>query len=209
MGGLHRGSPAVALVIAYGAVTLLFAVTFVASRAVDRPMEYFAQDPTETIDAPAYLGVLSSVVALLWAATAACCVLGWLGTGRGWRSPFLWSALFVGLVLADDVFRLHESYYPSLRLSQTVVFASYAVIGLAYMWFLRGFLRAHAWWIFLIGFALLALSAGTDEVLKARAPFLLEEGAKPFGVASWLVFYGSATLTHLAPRDREDAPAHV
>jgi hypothetical protein len=52
VGGLRRGSPAVALVILYCAVRLLFAITFVAIRALDRPREYFAQDPPETITHP-------------------------------------------------------------------------------------------------------------------------------------------------------------
>jgi hypothetical protein len=200
---LGRQPLARALALVYGALTLLLVATFAASRALDRPREYFAQDPTETLDAPAYTGFLTLVVALLWAAAATCCALGWVGADRSAGSPFLWSGLFVLLVLSDDVFRLHESYYPSLGFPQPAVAAGYGVVGAAYLWVFRGFIRANAAWLFVLGLVLLGLSAGTDELLQEDAPFLTEEGAKLLGVAAWVLFYADAALARLGDARNE------
>jgi hypothetical protein len=193
----HLNSLARTLILVYGSALALLAATFAASRALDRRMRDFSQDATEVLDGAAYIGFLSGVVVVLWSVAATACLLAWLGTSRSARSPYLWSAIFVTALLADDLFRLHESYYPELGLSQPVVATVYGAAGAAYLWIFRSFIRANDPLLFLLGLALLGTSIASDQ-LFAAPPWLLEDGAKFLGVVTWATFYLRSALRAIA-----------
>ena len=177
----------------YGAALLLIGGTFVASRVMDRSMRDFSQDPSEVLDGPAYIGFLTGIATVLWSVAATSCLLAWLAAGRSTRSPFLWSAFFVTALLADDLFRLHESYYPQLGFSQPVVATVYGIAGAAYVWLYRSFIRANDPWLFLLGLALLGTSIATDQLVD-NGPWFAEDGTKLLGIVTWAVFYVRAAL---------------
>jgi hypothetical protein len=179
--------------LVYGAALLLIGGTFVASRVMDRSMRDFSQDPTEVLDGPAYIGFLTGIATVVWSVAATSCLLAWLAAGRSARSPFLWSALFVTALLADDLFRLHESYYPQVGLPQLVVAAIYGVAGAAYVWLFRSFIRANDGWLFLLGLALLGISIATDQLVD-NGPWFTEDGTKLLGIVTWALFYLRAAL---------------
>jgi hypothetical protein len=192
-------------VLVYGAALLLIGGTFVASRAMDRSMRDFSQDPSEVLDGPAYIGFLTGVATVVWTVAATSCLLAWLAAGRSARSPFLWSALLVVALLADDLFRLHESYYPQVGLPQLLVAAIYGVAGAAYLWRFRSFIRANDGWLFLLGLALLGTSIATDQLVD-NGPWFAEDGTKLLGIATWAVFYVRAAL-HVLTADPVAAAA--
>jgi hypothetical protein len=96
-------------------------------------------------------------------------------------------------LLADDVFRLHESYYPQVGLPQLLVAAIYGAAGAAYVWVFRGFIRANDGWLFLLGLALLGTSIATDQLVD-NGPWFAEDGTKLLGIVTWAVFYVRAAL---------------
>jgi hypothetical protein len=147
--------------------------------------------------------VLTTIGAIGCTASATVCLFAWLALNASPRSPFLWSGLFVIALLADDAFRLHESYFPMLGLSQPVVTAAYALAGLGYLWFFRAFIRSHDAWLFLLGLLLLGTSAITDQLLGHDAPFILEDGVKFIGIVTWMLVYTAAALRELTPADSQ------
>ena len=189
---------ALTVALAYGAALILLAGTYAASRIVDRRVGDFSQDPAATLGGPAYIGYLTAVATILWSTAATSSLLAWLATGRSRRSPFLWSALFIAALLADDAFQLHEIYYPDLGLSQVAVAALYAAGGAAYLWFFRGFILANDALLFIVGLALLGTSIVTDQLVETGAPWVAEDAAKFLGIVSWVLFYVRAAL-HALP----------
>jgi hypothetical protein len=185
--------------IAFAAAAGVLLATVLGSRVVDRPLEDLSQDPTETLAAPAYLGVLSTASVIVWSLGLAACLLAWIGTGSGTRSPFLWAGVLTAAALADDAFRLHESYYPSVGLAEEVVAVLYVAAGLAFVWLQRDFLRRHGVALFAVAVLLLASSVSTDQLLEEDAPWLLEDGAKFLGIVAWSLYFGRAALAALAP----------
>ncbi len=196
-------SSTVVFPLVYAAALLLLAAIFLASRVLDRPVESFTKDPTEVLDAPAYIGFLTSVATILWSAAATSCLLAWIRTGRDVRSPFLWGGLVVTVLLVDDVFRFHESYYPalfgvdaegSLGAPQVVLRAAYALMVVVYMWIFRDFLRANGALLFLLGFALLGTGAAIDALTPDEVPFIREEASKFLAIVTWMLFFVRAAL---------------
>jgi hypothetical protein len=194
-------------VLVYGGALLLLAAVFGASRALDRPVEWFTKDPTEILDGPAYVGVLTSVATILWSVAAASCLLAWISLGRGRRSPFLWSCLLLTVLLVDDVFRVHEIYYPmlfdldaegSVGAPQVAWRTAYAAAVLAYLWFFRGFVRRHGAILFFTGFGLLGLAAAVDVLMPEEVPFIREEASKFLAIVTWMLFYLRAAARTLA-----------
>ncbi|MEP7334207.1 MAG: hypothetical protein ABI717_00370 [Actinomycetota bacterium] len=183
-----------------GALAVLFA-TFLTSRVVDHSLEELSQDPTETLDAPAYIGLLSTFDLVAWSIGLGACVLGWIGTGTSVRSPFLWGGVLTLAALADDGFRLHESYYPSVGVGEKLLAVLYAAAGLAYVWRFRHFLLRHGAGLFALAIVLLVLSLSTDQLLEEDAPWLTEEGAKFVGIVAWAFYFCRACLAELgSPR---------
>lgn len=188
--------------IIFGGALAVLLATFLTSRVVDRSLEDLSQDPTETLDAPAYLGLLSSLGLVVWSIGLGACLIGWIGTGASVRSPFLWGGVLTLVALADDGFRLHESYYPTVGVGDKLLAVVYAAAGIAYVWRFRHFLRRHGAGLFAVATVLLVLSLATDQLLEEDAPWLTEEGAKFLGIVAWALYFCRACLAELgaAPR---------
>ena len=184
-------------VIVFGSALAVLLATFLTSLVVDHSLEELSQDPTETLDAPAYLGLLSTFDVIAWSIGLGACVLGWVGTGASVRSPFLWGGVLTLAALADDGFRLHESYYPTVGVGEKLVAVLYAAAGIAYVWRFRTFLRRHGAALFAVAVVLLVLSLATDQLLEEDAPWLAEEGAKFIGIVAWALYFCRACLTEL------------
>lgn len=183
-----------------GAIAVLLA-TFLASEVVDYSLEELSQDATETLDAPAYVGLLSTFGLIAWSIALGACVLAWVGTGTTLRSPFLWGGVLTVAALADDGFRLHESYYPTVGVGEKLLAVVYAAAGIAYVWRYRDFIRRHAVGLFALAIVLLGISLGTDQLLEEDAPWLAEEGAKFLGIVAWALYFCRAALAELgSPR---------
>ena len=63
-------------IVVGGALAVLLA-TFLASRVVDYSLEELSQDATETLGAPAYVGLLSTFGLIAWSIALGGCLLGW------------------------------------------------------------------------------------------------------------------------------------
>lgn len=183
--------------IVFGGAFAVLLASFLISRIVDHSLEELSQDATETLGAPAYLGLLSTLGAIAWSIGLGACVLGWIGTGASVRSPFLWGGVLTLAALADDGFRLHESYYPTVGVGEKLLAVLYAAAGIAYVWRFRSFLRQHGAVLFAAAIVLLVLSLATDQLLEEDAPWLAEEGAKFIGIVAWALYFCRACLAEL------------
>lgn len=154
---------------------------------------------------PAYLGLLSQVGILVWAASAATCLLA-AGVLRGApESRFLLGAGSLSLVLClDDAFLLHDEVLPLVGVSEGLIYATY--LGLVAMFlvaFRRQILRGQ-YPVLVLALAFLGVSVVCDAWgLPWLDPYLLEDGTKFAGIAMWTAFFstvaGSLLGAHHAP----------
>lgn len=75
------------------------------------------RDPMAVVRAHPLTGVLSNLGAILWSAGAALPLFTWLalrtlGAAGRFQGVLLGGGLLTGLLLADDLFMLHEGLYP-------------------------------------------------------------------------------------------------
>jgi hypothetical protein len=187
-------SPLVPVVV-YGGALLLVAAVAAGSRVVDRPVSYFTREPADALHAPAYVGALSNLGALLWAIGATASLLTWLVLSRSARSPLLWGGLLTALLLADDFFQLHDDYYPSLGIPQRGANAAYFLLTVVYLVVFRDWLRARSGWMLLLAFGLLGLSAALDSAFRDQDA--VEDATKLLGIVTWATFFVLTSLDEL------------
>jgi hypothetical protein len=177
------------------------------------PFHHTMGDPANTTGWPFYLGFVSNVGALLWAAAASIflfsfCVHRRSGGDAQWGRFLLWSGLFVGLLGIDDLFMLHDQVFPDyLSISQPLVVASYAVLASLYLVRFAPVIARTAYPVFIAAMGMLAASAALDQskdlfsVAFAGAAFC-EDAAKLLGIGTWLsyaIHTCAAVLRHEHP----------
>lgn len=178
---------------------------------LDRPIAFLTRDPGPAVHVNdctwafdcAAAGGLSNLGYLMWTVTATVCFLGaWLSdpAPHAWRSsPLLWAGALTTLLLADDMFQIHEAgAYGLVPYGQWVVPGLYATLALALALRFRRFLAAREAWLLVASVALFALHVGFDELVPGR--HLLEDGFRFLGIVLWATFFVGAGLATIAQR---------
>ncbi|MBI4784994.1 MAG: hypothetical protein HY785_27365 [Oscillatoriophycideae cyanobacterium NC_groundwater_1537_Pr4_S-0.65um_50_18] len=185
-------------------------------------MRYLVADPSEITQQASYIGLFSQVGNLLWCATAAICLFTAsifraerLAKGKQLFFFLLFSGLFSGQLLLDDLFRLHEKSGRVLfgsenpisttfqNLAELLVFAIY---GLATLIFITKFksLILHSNYLFLLlAIAFFGLSILVD-LSGNLVPWhdAVEESFKLLGIFSWFVYFLVFCTDNLRSRSR-------
>ena len=181
-----------------------FGLVYLAHTRHGVPIGYLTQDPTTVGNVASYAGFLSNAGVMLWTATAAVCLFAGCMLARRPASAevrlFLLSAgLLTGLLALDDVYRIHETIAPrQLGLPEPAVHALYASLALAFG--LRFRARVFRWEsrLLLLALGCLALSQIHDALeLEVLGPFVVEDGAKFFGIVCWFLYFVHAAWAAL------------
>jgi len=168
----------------YGAAALTIVAVVAASRVLDRDVSFLTREPVDALDADAYIGTLSNLGALVWAAAVTAALIGWLVTRR---APLLFGGLLSLLLLADDFYRLHETYYPQVGIPQKVANAAYFTLALAYLVVFRRYLRRHGGWLLVVALGLLGASAALDAAFRDQDA--IEDSVKLLGIVTWATWF--------------------
>lgn len=168
------------------------------------------------------IGVVSSLGALLWAATAAICgltatVLARVRAPRGEVRFFAGATCLTAYMVIDDCFMLHEMLLPTY-LGMYGRYAAGLVAGVALLFVATSFrqIRATRYGLFVLAVALLATSMmidlydnRIDAVLVSRGwdpawRSVMEDVSKWLGIACWFAYFVDATTAALLPRANAD-----
>lgn len=161
----------------------------------DIPIGDMVRDPTAVAGVSIYVGFLSQFGIFFWAGAATVCLFSAIllppGPGRYETRLFLLMSGLLSLVLGlDDVFLLHEAFFPHIGIPELVIFACYGFFVLYYLLrFYRTILNTD---FLVLGLALVffALSVLLDLLdPQFLDPDFWEDGAKVVGIVSWLAYY--------------------
>jgi hypothetical protein len=163
------------------------------------PWTHIMGDPAAATGWPFYVGFVSNVGAVLWAAAASIflfsfCVHRSSGGDAEWGRFLLCSGLFVGLLGLDDLFMLHEQVFPKyLSISQSLVVASYAGLAALYVARFAAVIAQTAYPVFVAATAMLAASAGLDQIydhfsIAFVGKEFCEDAPKLLGIGTWLSY---------------------
>ena len=123
-----------------------------------------------------------------------------LRSGRGRPAGFLLAAGGYTLLLAmDDLFLLHEAFYPALGLRQEVMYVTYGALLAALAWHFPKEVVRHGALTFVLALAFWGASVGIDVApsIFGTDVHLLEDGAKVIGITLWASFLVGAAVTEL------------
>lgn len=160
------------------------------------PIAYLTQDVTVVGDVAFYAGFLSNAGIVFWCATAALCLFSAFlladARPREEQRAFLLAAgALTALLALDDLFRLHETVFPSLAgIPEHAVYAVYAGLGLAFVLRFRATVLSRQARILVVSMLCLGTSVALDAFpMPGVDPFVLEDGFKFVGIVSWFVYF--------------------
>jgi hypothetical protein len=168
------------------------------------PLAYMTRDPSVTMDAEPYIGIVSNVGILLWCMATVTCVFSAiiLAPRKAYRTITLFllcSGSISLLFLFDDLLMLHEAILPNLlNISEKEVFLGYA--GMLFGYFVAFWRQIIATNALIMGIALgfFGLSIGIDLFdLPGDIAYMLEDSAKFTGIVNWCNYFIMTTLTYV------------
>lgn len=175
----------------YGGTALLLLVLLTIARRADMSFGVFTQDPLALTKGKPYFGLLSNIGILFWCATTTACLFVSTLVQKN-RRFFIMSGLFTLLLLLDDLFLLHEEVLPQgFGIRQRYVLLVYLMITLLYLTGFRIFIRRHYPAIIIGALAFFGLSLAEDLLFLAPEDwhYLVEDGAKLFGIITWFNYF--------------------
>lgn len=174
-------------------------------------------DPGEITKQPSHLGFLSQIGNLLWCATTAICLFSAyiVRAERIDRSKrlflfLLFSGLFSGQLLLDDLFRLHEKAGKVLfgseapistaaqNFAELLVFVIYGLFTVAFLVSFKKVILRSNYLFLLLAICFFGLSILVDMTPDTmQGHHILEESSKLLGIFSWFIYFVRFCLQHL------------
>lgn len=176
------------------------AALYALSRITGMPMAVLTRDVAATAQIKFYVGILSSVGALVWCTAATVCLFAAVALrdvpAQAERRRLLGGAgCLMAALGADDFFMLHEVVYPKLGLSEEAVVSLYALGLLGLILRFRRTLLESELLLFALGATLFAGSVAVD--MRVRDATALEDLLKVAGVVCWLTYFWRLALDSL------------
>lgn len=173
------------------------------------PIHHLTPDVTSIVGAPAYTGFISQVGMLFWAGAAAVCLFSAAAVSRHagglpLRRFYRVSGALTLVLALDDLFMLHEGFFPGVGVPEKAVLASYAAFVLFYLVRFGRVILGTEYLLLGTAFAFFGASVVLDLLNPAGInPYLLEDGTKLVGIVAWLAYFfraGIATLAQAGPQ---------
>ena len=164
-------------------------------------------DPNEVGQVAAYTGLVSTIGTLIFGATASTCLFTAYTIAQIDRKRVKWqkflkiSGFFILLLLADDLWQLHENFpvllFGSLvendkfqNIGEAIIFSFYGILFILYLLKFKNFLDRTRLTPLLLAILFFGASTIIDIWLEnISGHFVLEEGFKLLGIVSFSMYY--------------------
>lgn len=169
------------------------------------PIGELTRDPNAVFEGPFYIGFLSQLGIFFWTASAAICILSakvLSGPKNNLKTKrFFYLSGTLTLVLAfDDIFLLHEEFFPRFGISEKVILLCYATFILFFLVRFYSLILKTEYVLLVMAFIFFGLSVFLDLFQpEGIDPHLMEDGAKLVGIVSWLAYFfrtGASAISH-------------
>ena len=159
------------------------------------PASHLMRDPLALAKAPFYFGAISNIGVLFWCSTAAIgffslAILKQFSKTREFQQFLLLSSCLTSLLLLDDLFLFHESFFPNyLKIPENRVLGGYAVLFLLYLVKSIKTILKTEFTLLILACVFFGLSIVVDEIRLGGAYVILEDGFKLLGIVSWMTYF--------------------
>lgn len=159
------------------------------------------QDSTTVLDGPFYVGSVSNLGNLLWAAGATVCLFTAMALpvalGHGMRRFLTVSGAFTILLMADDALLIHDEILPQhFGISGEIYGLLYIALMLGFLVAFRRLILTTNVILLLTALVFFAGSAGVDMVssvlsgiISSAAVIFAEDATKLLGIGIWLAYF--------------------
>lgn len=170
--------------------------TYYLSVETGTPVSFLTRDPATIVHVQPYIGILSTLGIMLWAAATALCLGGAAllpHDSRRHRTDrfLLFSGLFTLFLMLDDAFLFHEELFPRiLHIPEIATYLGYVAITVAYLAWFADLILLTDYLLLLLAFLFLGVSTAMDQLL----PFsdfgtFVEDSFKFAGIILWLAYF--------------------
>lgn len=175
-------------------------LVWLATEITGRGFGHFSRDPASVgRGLQYYTGALSyATVLVCWTGASVAVFAGFARRRHRNAVPLLVAGALAGWLALDDLFLLHEAFFPRRGVPERLVVGSYGVAAVLYVLIFRDFLRRTEWILPLSAAALLVAANAFDAADRDVA---WEDGAKFLGIVGLAAFLVrvSASLVREAP----------
>jgi hypothetical protein len=184
------------LLLVYGAGAAVLLLVWAATGITGRSFGHFSRDPASVgRGLEYYTGALSYLTVLVWWTGAVVAVFTGLACRRDPRAvPLVTGGALMGWLGLDDLYMLHEAFFPRRGVSERGLIASYGAAALLWSVVFRDFIRRSEWPL-LLSAAALFVAATVFDVAHLGVEW--EDGAKflaVLGLAAFFVRTSSAVV---------------
>lgn len=171
---------------------------------------FLTRDPNAISGIPYYAGFISQTGIFFWAGSAAICVftcyLLWMQPKKSEMTSLLLFAGFLTMVLgADDVFQMHEGFFPQIGIPENLVLLSYVILLIYFLYQYSELILKTNFLLLYTSLSFFGLSMIVDVLfLFENIRHLLEDGFKLFGIATWAAYFTGVCATVLSARIAKD-----
>jgi hypothetical protein len=182
------------LLLLYVPIVALLILVLIAVFSLHIPLSNFTRDMASIAHVHPLIGVVSNIGILLWCAAAVICLFSRsLLRQQGFHAEarfLLWAGLMTLVLLADDLFMIHEYIAPvHFHVDEKLVLASYACAAGAYLLSHRRLILAANYQLLAAAMVLFSASMLVDIADGGGWWRLGEDGFKILGIASWLGYH--------------------
>ena len=149
---------------------LLIILTSLLSVFTNTPVGNFTRDPAYLADIHPFFGFLSNIGILFWCSATVICLMGWRLLSAENRDQkqanfFLFSALFTGFLLFDDLFLFHEMIFPGyLGIGEKITVSCYGILLVGGLYYFKPVILNTPYLYLILALTFFALSVGVDIV---------------------------------------------
>ncbi|MCW5515668.1 hypothetical protein [Muriicola sp. Z0-33] len=166
----------------------------------------FTRDPIQFFGGDPYIGILSNIGILFWAATVSITFFTsymlWGSKRYKASSKFLfYSGLFTSFLMLDDLFLLHENIFPKLlNIPELLVYIVYALILIWYFTAYYKKISKGEYVLLLLAIFFFGGSVSIDYIgqfIKIPGVYVLEDGFKICGIVTWFTYFVRTDIDYL------------
>lgn len=183
------------VLIGYLITFLLLLIVIIISTSKNISLDTLTKDPTETMNAPFYIGAFSNIGIILWCSAGVLCLFNAMQMSGGnlteYRSFLIVSALLTFMLAFDDLFLLHEEVFPRyFHVPENAVILTYINIFILYLILFRKTILSTEYFILALAFFFIGMAKVSDLLpLPEEKDTFLEDSIKLFGIVSWFIYF--------------------
>ena len=209
------------LLTVYVPTFIFIGLVWFATQAIPIAAYFLTADPAEIAKQPPYVGIVSNLGLVVWAASLASCWISAEVIKRDlrkqsiWQSFFFFSGIITALLMFDDLLQIHEQSHVYLQFlshdgAELTVFSIYGMLILYYIVTFRNLFKKTDYLILLLALGFFVISLVFDvnperiNLKESNRSVLLEEGAKFLGIVSWLTYFARTCLSKLKYNNEQE-----